>query len=628
MPTTKLHHLALTISILALLEGGVSPFTFTTTSTAATTHGGAFQSTCFGGNSSGSNSNSNSNSNSISSGIHKSRTPRAIVNVLQQQDRYNSRSRSSSSTNTSTSTSLSMGIRSFLGGLGRGGKAEEDGPEENPEDIKAALEAIKADLEAVAQKEKEGGKMMNEKKEMSLKSKIKSSMKEQQQKASAATASASASASASAKTATGAAASASNSKIDAMYSKFASPSTSFSSSSSSSSSSKIPPSKSETSTTSRVKKAIHKITGPSSSTSSSSSSSPSISPSSRYGETVRDRVKRVKSGAMTEDEKLAFLNNALTPRTAPGKRGPRIRQAIPDAGDGRTSRRRGGGGGSSSSNSNRNSNSNGNNRTDALWNKVLGNTKSSANDMGRRGNRSPYNIDDVVGSDSAKRQYLDMVTDPNRFASYAAMNAPKPSPSVNPNESPVDSNSNSNSNQQTQTNDVEIEKGGVIDNLKSLQGNDKDDEDDSDSLANRLQSAAIMKEKQDAELKAQRDLERQAEKERIAEAQRQAAEEIRRREEEKIQRAREEQEKLMKQEEEKKVSEENRQKAILAAQEEYWANQLKKNGGGQAGGIGAISNEQKERNLQQVTMGYDNQAAIEKARARQVDESDILRQVS
>jgi len=183
----------------------------------------------------------------------------------------------------------------------------------------------------------------------------------------------------------------------------------------------------------------------------------------------------------------------------------------------------------------------------------------------------------------------------------------------------------------------------VIDNLKSLQGNDTKDENDYDdpaSLANRLQSAAIMKERQDAEIKAQRDAERQAEKTRIVEAQRQAAEEIRRREEEKIQLKKEQEEQILREERERVESEENRQKAILAAQEAYWANQLKKNGGGggsgnRIGGManigGPMSNEEKEKNLEQITrtvQGYDNQAAIEKARVRaqQVDESDILRQ--
>eukprot|EP01083_Nonionella_stella_P011964 33952_1 len=49
-----------------------------------------------------------------------------------------------------------------------------------------------------------------------------------------------------------------------------------------------------------------------------------------YGETVQDRINRVKSGQMTDEEKAQFLNNALT-RVPQGQNGPKIRQEIPDA---------------------------------------------------------------------------------------------------------------------------------------------------------------------------------------------------------------------------------------------------------------------------------------------------------
>ena len=459
----------------------------------------------------------------------------------------------------SSSTSLSMGIRSFLrrgkgGGNNDNNNNNNEEESENPEDVKAALEAIKADLEAVTQKEKEekAQRMKNIQSRKVLPTNKNLTKK------------------------VGEVGKSTNVTASVVAATTPSPSQQ-----QQQQQQQQPESKK-----SRVKKAfseMKKITAPSQPSSSSS----------RYGETVRDRVKRVKSGAMTEDEKLAFLNNALTPRTAPGKKGPRIRQAIPEPGDGLRK---------SSSNSSKSSKSS-SFRNDALWNRVLGNT----NPKDRGNGRSPYNIEDVVGSDSAKRKYLDMVTDPNRFSSYAAMGGYQSNGPEKP--------------------DVEVEddnKSEVIDNLKSVLTNDGKEEEDPDSLANRLQSAAIIKEKQDAEMKAKRDLERKAEKERIAEAQRQAAEEIRRREDEKIQKAKEEEERLIRAEQEKKEAEEQRQQAILAAQEEYWAKQLQKQGN-----IGTVmSDEDKEKNLEQVTNAIARNTAINNIRADQIDETKILQEVS
>ncbi len=483
--------------------------------------------------------------------------------------RRSSSSQNRASSSLSSPTSLSMGLRSFLR-RGKGGNKEDNGAkngensnqnrnnqnEDNPEDIKAALEAIKADLEAVTKKEKED----------KLKQTLEKSLK---------------------------------GGGGGGASKIASATGVNSSSTTSSDKTK-----------SRVKMAIHEMKKMASPSSSSSPQPPSAS--SRYGETVRDRVKRVKSGAMTEDEKLAFLNNALTPRTAPGKKGPRIRQAIPEPGEGNRM--------SSSRTSSKASNSSSSNsasfRNDPLWNRVLGNAKQKDKGM----TRSPYNIEDVVGSDSAKRQYLDMVTDPNRFSSYAAMGGYKSrqTASTTSNDDILTSDSSDN------IDDEDVNKGGVIENLKSVLNNEKEEDEPDTSLADRLQSAAIIKEKQDAEMKQKRDAERKAERERIAETQRQAAEEIRRREEEKIQQAKEMEERLMREEQEKLEAEENRKKAILAAQEEYWAKQLQKDKG-RAGSM--MSDEDKERNLQQVTMSVSKKTVLDEIRAEQRDESEILAKV-
>jgi hypothetical protein len=454
----------------------------------------------------------------------------------------------SSSSSSSTSTSLSMGLRSFFR---RGGKDKNDDnnndknkskkPDEDPEDVKAALEAIKADLEAVAQKEK--AENLREKIARARKKNLSDSVANATP----------ASAASSAPTPTTVSSNNNNNNNN---------------------------NESSEKSKSRVKMALNDMKNSISSPSSAQVPIPAPA-SSRYGETVRDRVKRVKSGAMTEDEKMAFLNNALTPRSAPGKKGPRIRQPIPEPNDGRNNP------------SNTKAPTNSSFRNDSLFNRVMGTGKS----IDRPTSRQSYDIGDVVGgSDSAKRQYLDMVTDPNRFASYAAMNANKPD-----------------------DDDDDDMKADVLGNLKSVLNNN-DEEDDSDSLGNRLQSAAILKEQQDAELKAKRDLERETEKARIAEAQKQAAEEFRKQEEAKIKTIQDERERILKAEQERKESEENRQNSILAAQEDYWAKQLKNNANR---GQNVMSDEDKERNLQQAT-----EAVINEVRSEQVDESQILVEVS
>lgn len=483
---------ALTITAVLLLGGGVSSFS-------QVGHGHGHSATCF-------------TSNRVSHGIVNRDLPRYNSYSVPS---YNN-AQGEGEGETPSSTALSMGLRSFFS-RGKGGNEKEEEPE-SQEDIKAALEAIKADLEAVAKKERDEKAIKNKYKLNQPASKVIT------QKV----------------------------KVDPVENAVPSP---------------------EPISQSRVQNALNKMNL-------GTAANPTPAPS-RYGETVRDRVARVKSGAMTEDEKLAFLNNALTPRSAPAKRGPRIRQPIPEPGDARKAKLK--------------SQSTSALSGDSLMKRVLGNAKSNE----RNANRSPYSSQDVVGNDSAKRQYLDMVTDPNRFASYAAMN--QPSDSQN-NGDEDDNNTNP-----------------VIENLKSVSSIDEED-----SLANRLQSAAIIKEQNDAESKAQKDLERKAERDRIAEAQRQATFDIRRREDEKIQKAKAAKLKAELEVTTQKEAEANRQNAILAAQEDYWAKQLGNNGGRDV----VMSEEEKERRLQQATRAVESSETRDALRANQRDESQILQEAA
>lgn len=338
-----------------------------------------------------------------------------------------------------------------------------------------------------------------------------------------------------------------------------------------------------------------------------------VVPASRtYAETTRDRVQRVKSGVMTEEEKFAYLTNALARQpqgTISAKKGSNTKDRT--TGDGRMSSSRSKPAASRSSY-----------RNDPLWNTVIGNTK--AKDYGS--DRGNLKFGDKVDNDSAKRRYLDMVTDPNRFASYAAMGGYK-------NPKPVEDNVD---NLDEPEDEIVKERnivntGGFIDNLKSvLTNNDTKEESNketyTDSLADRLQSAAIIKEQQDAEMKKERDLQRQKERERIAEAQKQAAEEIRKREEEKLKRLREEEARLRRAEEERREGEENRRKAMIAAQEEYWKKQMEKEREKKAAVV--VSEEDKEKKSEEKTKSVAKKVAVDEIRSQQRDETEVLKKVS
>jgi len=403
-----------------------------------------------------------------------------------------------------STTSLSMGIRSFLR-IGQGGKGNDESKSDNPEDIKAALEAIKADLEAVEKLER--GERDRKKREKITKDKIRNAIPTPD-----------------------------NASVNSQF-KGTGTSTATT----------------NTRMTSRRNGQTEvKTSSPISTTRSSTPSRPSSPPrsskndasksSSTYAESVHERINRFKHGEMTDEEKLIFLNNALT---SPSKKGPTIRQPIPDSR------------GSKKTVSNSKSSLN-NAKYDPLWSHVVGGKKPSNDSSGR----SRYNIQDVVSNDSAKKQYLDMVTDPNRFASYAAMGGYKKEE-----KEPVE--------ETYEYKDEEIKKpetpkGGVIDNLKNIF------QESEDSLAARLQSAAILKEQKDREIKLAKEQQRQAERDRIAETQRKAAEDIRKREAELLAKKQAEAENLSKAEQERADAEKARQEALLAAQEEYWAKKLEK----------------------------------------------------
>ena len=140
-------------------------------------------------------------------------------------------------------------------------------------------------------------------------------------------------------------------------------------------------------------------------------------------EDTQARIKRMKTGGMTEEEKAAFLNNALT-RTLPKMkpRGPPIRQEIPGGGDDgkgvkRTKR------GTSGSSSGSSAISGNDNLWNALTKKDDTKTKkdSSSSSSSSPGEISVASLmmDGKMKNEDAKRKYMESITNPDRFATFS-----------------------------------------------------------------------------------------------------------------------------------------------------------------------------------------------------------------
>jgi len=421
------------------------------------------------------------------------------------------------------STALPMGIRSMLG-LGKKTK-KDDGDErknsDNPKDIKAALEAIKADLEAVTDEDGEAEKTPPKVKKVPVEKK-----------------------------------------------------------------------KIELKSTPRGEKK-KSILNPVSR--GSTDSSPTTATT--YGETVRDRINRVKKGQMTDEEKAAFLNNALTRKTNEPSR-PKIRQEIPYASD-----------------SDKKSSSSSAGPRDALW--TLMGSGSSSSPKSKSGRHANINL--LSKDDSAKREYLDMVTNPDRFSAYAAMGG--------------------NRSSSASANKVkEDKKGNVVDNLTMLDISPPEQEED--GLASRLESAAILKEQKDSETRAKKEEEDRAYKAKAQEEQRLRSEEIRRSAEEKLAAQRASEERMQRQEEEKSAADQKRISDMQAAQDDYWANKLEEENRRKERSMtpaDKIKVEEKRRqdaaeNLAASVRSAAKQAEIEMLREEEKQrenphEADILREV-
>lgn len=122
-------------------------------------------------------------------------------------------------------------------------------------------------------------------------------------------------------------------------------------------------------------------------------------------EATQDRIRRMKGGGMTEEEKTAFLNNALRgPMQKPKSRGPPIRQKVPGMDDDSDISSRSGGGSKTGK--------------ESLWNAIT--NKGATTDI----SVASLMMDGKMKSEEAKRRYMESITNPDRFATFSTYQRP------------------------------------------------------------------------------------------------------------------------------------------------------------------------------------------------------------
>jgi len=395
-------------------------------------------------------------------------------------------------------------------------------------------------------------------------------------------------------------------------------------------------------------------------------------------EDIKQRIRRVKGGGMTEEEKMKFLNTALT-RTSEKKkpRGPPIRQQIPGMDDAD-----GNGGGSSSA-----SKSSADRR---LWDAI---TKKGGG--GGEGSQEEISVasllmDGKLKNEQAKRQYIASITNPDRFSSFSAMKSTSSvAPPVDDEVAEVDVVAASEEEEgpeggqpsvEDSSEDIWVEEARAVDDttesdftrmkrqiaqdrellnpkkddnkseakkavesiLSMITQNDKKKEakknpTKDDALASRLELAAEEQEKRDAESRLAAEKKREEEKRQIEEQQRQREEEFRKKEEARIAAARQKAEDVRRQEEEKIAAEKAGVLARQQAQDDYWAKMLQKEKKKKGAGVTAdqmrmkevAARDREEKIEREVASNAEMERIREEERLREdPHEGEILKQAA
>jgi len=292
-------------------------------------------------------------------------------------------------------------------------------------------------------------------------------------------------------------------------------------------------------------------------------------------ESIQERIVRVKSGYMTDDEKQAFLNAAMTRKSVQisGDSKP-IRQSVPQSMTASAMKRSRTPSASPKSPY----------PTDALWNRVIrGETKETiakgASDMRRK-----------TEDDSAKRKYLEMVTNPDRFSAYKVSSGGTTSTgSIPTTEAASDVLQNLNQAKKKLAEEQRLYESGTVPggvatdyfaSTQNLQRAPRESQVESSSdesrndLASRLEATAYAQEQRDVERKRALEELRFAEQARLAKERQERDDALLRKEREIMEHKRLEKEKRDKQHAEVLEREEERRKQLQAAQDEYWENKL------------------------------------------------------
>ena len=306
-------------------------------------------------------------------------------------------------------------------------------------------------------------------------------------------------------------------------------------------------------------------------------------------ETIFERIERMKSGGLTNEEKERFLNTALT-RTSSvvenNRTGPPIRQTIP------VNLKNSPAISPSSSSSSSSASSPSPFPKDSLWNSVIGaGTEKTQEILKKSLNVEDDQINIYTDSDqmdeSQKRAWFEMITSPTRFASFSGSQVSKGVAAINDinNDSNVkdgdnldvdvdkkDTNINMNSNDQKST---------IQQSINAFTSKSKSNSETKADLASRLEKAAILQEKKAADARMKREEERIASKQKEMEQQeqlerfkKQQEEELMKQEQEMMARKKEEEIRMKQLEEERMNVERERMKQLEKAQEEYWKNKI------------------------------------------------------
>lgn len=312
-------------------------------------------------------------------------------------------------------------------------------------------------------------------------------------------------------------------------------------------------------------------------------------------ESLSGRINRIQSGGMTEDEKVAFLNTALSRTSIRAPPPPIIRQAPPlsvpketayvktddstDADEDAIS-------------SNVPSPSNilppSPFPSDSLWGTVIGagteRTQNILNKSAKLEDERKSTDDDGEDADGGideaqKRAWFNMVTDPNRFKNYAVIAPSSPETASTDSDSVIDSG-----------NDDTLDAGiGLEDDIPVAEREEpvaitkelipstvasSTEAPPNDDLASRLEQAAILHEQASARREKEREEREQKELEKLRLLQEQEEERLRKEREEAVAKQKAKMEAQKREEEIRRVEEERLRKEMEEAQAKYWKKKL------------------------------------------------------